>query len=57
MEFHQVHSGFLFKHSQRRAAGRLATIIIPIVKAGKSEVQRLRAWSVAIELALCQNLD
>lgn len=49
MEFHQVCSDFLFKalfkHSQRHTAGRLATVIIPIAKGGKSEVQRLKAWS------------
>lgn len=39
----------LFKHSQRHTAGMLATIIIPIVKAGKSEVKSPRAWSVPIE--------
>lgn len=53
MEFHEVCSDFLFKvmfkHSQRLTAGRFATIIIAIVKAGKSEVQRLRAWSVPME--------
>lgn len=53
MEFHQVCTDFLFralfKHSQHHTAGRLATVIISIAKAGKMRC-RLRAWSVPVEL-------
>lgn len=45
-----------FKHSQHHTAGRLATVIIPIVKGGKSEVQRLKAWSLPTDLGFSSAL-